>query len=264
MANTKRIRQNQSVDGNLTVAGDTSVVDLAASGDVTADGDVNVAGAVNADSVNSTNPIQSDSELKLKKISSPSSPASGYVSVYSKSDDALYYKNSSGSEKKVAQETGPQAAWVQDLKADGVAGGDGSATTWNTRDLNSLLNPFSVSWISVATNQITLTSGKYIIEGQAPVANANGPQIQHQTRLYNITDSSTALLGTTGNLDTAASTSASDYSFISGGISIAGTKVFELQHWISATGSAGSDFGIFAGSGAGEVYSQLKITRVGD
>lgn len=258
MANTKRVRNNISADTAIS-APTITADDLVVTDDASIGGDLAVTGNVSL-----AEPVVNEKEVKVKKISSPSSPASGYVSVYAKSDDALYYKNSGGAEKKIAQDAGPQVAVVQDLKADSTPGGDGSATTWNTRDLNSLLNPLSVSWISIGSNQITLSSGKYLIEGQCPISNANGPQIQHQARLRNITDSTTDLLGTSGNVDTAAGTSANDYSFIRGVISISASKVFEVQHWISATGGAGTDFGIFAASGAGEVYTQLKIQRLGD
>ena len=48
-----------------------------------------------------------EKQLVVKKIAAPSSPASGYLAVYGKSDNELYMKNSSGGETKISN---PSAA----------------------------------------------------------------------------------------------------------------------------------------------------------
>jgi len=46
-----------------------------------------------------------EKELILKEISTPSTPASGYVKLYSKSDDEVYFKNDSGTESRLSNQT---------------------------------------------------------------------------------------------------------------------------------------------------------------
>ena len=77
-------------------------------------------------------------------------------------------------------------------------------------------------------------------------------------RLQNITDSSTTILGVSiwcydVNL-------VSNLNAIEGAFTIAGTKVFEVQHRCATT-RAGDGFGLAAGFGT-EVYASITIAKV--
>ena len=149
---------------------------------------------------------------------------------------------------------GATYAVFQDVKASG-AGGTFTNGAWRTRDLQtSQYN--GITGCSLASNQITLAAGTYIVNAMAPANYVD----QHQTRFYNITDSSTAIIG--GNAYNAITSASVDtYSALQGGFTIAGSKVFELQHYGTTT-KAGTGFGTNNGFGAGETYAIITIAKV--
>jgi len=140
-----------------------------------------------------------------------------------------------------------------DEKTSGTQGGTATSGAYRTRDLNTSRGN-SISGCSLASNQITLPAGTFYISASAPANNGvNG----HQTRLQNITDSTTAIFGhNTKNPDYVSTSST-----IQGVITIASSKVFELQHRVTTTYSA-DGFGT-ALSFNTEVYSQITIMKVG-
>ena len=146
----------------------------------------------------------------------------------------------------------PTYAVFQDNKASG-AGGTFTSGSFLTRDLQTTVYN-GITGCSLASNQITLAAGTYIVNALAPAQGCD----QHQTRFYNITDSSTAIIG--GNAYTG-STSLDTYSALQGGFTIASSKVFELQHKGTTT-RAGAGFGTNNGFGVGEVYSIITIAKV--
>jgi hypothetical protein len=128
-----------------------------------------------------------------------------------------------------------------------------TAGAWQTRTLDTTNT--SQSWASLLSNQVTLTAGTYVFEASAPAYRVDN----HQSRIQNITDASTAVLGTT-DLSVSSASYATTRSFCVGTVTIASSKVFELQHRCTTT-KATDGFGPSAGIGS-EVYSVLKITKV--
>jgi hypothetical protein len=144
-------------------------------------------------------------------------------------------------------------AIFRDEKAQNTAGGTFTSGAWRTRDLNT--TQFNnITSASLSSNQITLPSGTYLIDGFAPAAIIN----KHQTRLQNITDSTTTLIGQ--NAFNEPASFVETYSRLSGIITIAATKTFELQHRSSAT-TATEGLGV-ANNLTTEVYSSITITKV--
>jgi hypothetical protein len=142
---------------------------------------------------------------------------------------------------------------VQDQKTAGTDGGTSSAGV-NTRALNySQAN--TISGASVASNQVTLPAGTYDVVGRAPAFGSN----HTKAYLYNVTDSALALPG-----DSAynAGSSVVVWSHVSGRITIASSKVFELRQYFE-TGVATNGLGTGSASGQVEVYSTLQFTKVG-
>ncbi|KKN42644.1 hypothetical protein LCGC14_0710960 [marine sediment metagenome] len=110
---------------------------------------------------------------------------------------------------------------VQDKKAITVHGGTFTTGAWQTRDINDEVSDPG-EHASISANQITLAAGTYRCHIIAPAYYVK----RHQTRLQNITDGATELLGTceyTGYILMTRST-------ISGRFIIASAKVFEVQH----------------------------------
>lgn len=148
-----------------------------------------------------------------------------------------------------------EPVFLKDVKANATNGGTFTSGSFLTRTLNTIENPFGVSWIALAANQFTLQPGTYLIEGGAPAFGVDN----HKTKIRNITDSTDAIIGSSavaGSVDTSDS-----HSLLTGTIVVATAKVFELQHYANTT-KATSGFGSNTSSGINEVYSQLKITRI--
>jgi len=148
---------------------------------------------------------------------------------------------------------------VQDEKASGTNAPTGTGATWNTRELNTLVVD-NIPGASVSSNQITLPAGEYYIDGDAPVhTGASG--IYSKLRFRNVTDGATVAIGTQARVDGDAATNVrmTDEMFVSGAFTIATTKVFELQQWLSGTDTA--TLGIAAATGENEVYARLRIWK---
>jgi hypothetical protein len=142
---------------------------------------------------------------------------------------------------------------VEDQQSSGTAGGTATSGAWQTRTLNTLVRNLGTLG-SLATNQITLPAGTYYVAFSAPAVVVN----QHQTRLQNITDTATPIIGTTEFASSLNNTLTRSHG--SGVFTIAGTKVFELQHRVTTT-RATDGFGV-AGSFGTEVYARVEITKV--
>ncbi|MFZ4411513.1 MAG: beta strand repeat-containing protein [Bacteroidales bacterium] len=149
-----------------------------------------------------------------------------------------------------------RVAYLSDVKASGTASGSAGAATTQTRTLNTIVDSTGIV-TSLASNQFTLSKGVYNIEASAPAFATNN----HRTRIRNITDSTTALLGTSEYATLA--TTSSNRSFVTGEISITSAKVFELQHYTLGA-SASNGLGVQTGSGESEVYATVKITKIKD
>lgn len=74
-------------------------------------------------------------DIKLLEVSTPSSPPSGKLSLYAKSDDTLYTKNSSGTEKQVA---------IKDVNSN--------------LSVNNLLEGYTTTATAAATTTLTVSS----------------------------------------------------------------------------------------------------------
>lgn len=145
-------------------------------------------------------------------------------------------------------------AYIKDVKSSGTNGGTFTSGAWQTRDLNDLSG--DTSFLSLASNQFTLSSGKYIIEASAPADQVNS----HKAMLYNITDSSNEIIGTTARCGTAQSTN--NRSYITGTVEISSSKTFEIQDYCQTT-RATDGFGVsFGNPSVDEVYTQVKITKL--
>lgn len=126
-------------------------------------------------------------------------------------------------------------------------------TTWITRVLNTTLTN-TINGASVALNAVTLPSGTYAVEAQGCAYLTQG----HQLRLYNQTD---ATVVTHGLSSYSNSTGLQDVAEMPIYIfTIAASKTFLLQHYTTASGGT---LGSAQSTGAGEVYADLKIWRIG-
>ena len=138
-------------------------------------------------------------------------------------------------------------------KTSGTNGGTATSGAWRTRDLNaSQFN--NISGASLASNQITLPAGTYLIEGECQCVAID----VNQVRFENITDSTTAVLGQ--NMYTEQSSNVGNMARVSGVFTIAGSKAFEFQQQCTFT-KTNNGFGV-ANSFGTNVYASITITKV--
>ena len=146
-----------------------------------------------------------------------------------------------------------KVAYIKDAKASGTAGGTFTSGAWQTRDLNTLSG--DIGFVSVSSNQFTLQPGKYKIDASAPAYLCN----LHKLKLYNITDSSDAIIGSSEYADV--TNLVQNSSFLEDEINISVPTIFEIQHRCSST-QASTGLGNTATFGVDEIYTQVKLTKL--
>ena len=137
-----------------------------------------------------------------------------------------------------------QLLHVRDEKAQGTDGG-GSGNGVLTRDLNTV-KVNEITGASLSSNQITLPSGTYYVEGMTSAFVPSDTQLY----LYNVTDSSFEVdgLSLTNNVP-----------LMSGRFTISAQKVFEIRY----NSSNGEPTGRGRNSNEStEVYTDVKIWKV--
>ena len=146
--------------------------------------------------------------------------------------------------------TGP-LLHVRDEKSSGTAGG-ASVVGWQTRTLNTIVTN-EISGASLASNTITLPAGSYEIDATVPGMRTGG----HRARLYNVTGSTTILLGTNEHSDSSAGTTRS---LIRGRFTLTASTDVRVDHYCA---SAVATFGLgFATSQGTEHYTDALIRKV--
>lgn len=168
---------------------------------------------------------------------------------------ALGLKDGTITAAKLAAGVGAQqVAILQHQAASGTAGGTFTSGAWRTRPITTeVSDPSNI--VSIASNQFTLGAGTYLIRGRATAGRVS----TSQARVQNITDGTTAGLG---NLVRCASSTveAGVDAHVSALVTIAGSKVFELQHRCETT-VATDGMGI-ASSWGTEVYATIEILKI--
>lgn len=153
------------------------------------------------------------------------------------------------------------SVFIKDVKGAGVGGGNFNNNAWRTRDLNTLENPDAYTWVSLSSNQFTLSSGTYIVEAEAPANIVDG----HVARLWNATDSTEVAIGSVEY--TGSGSTVSTKSKIVKQFTITANKTFEIQHNCQTTNASGTGFGTganFTPAITNNVFTQVKITRIAD
>ncbi len=143
----------------------------------------------------------------------------------------------------------------RDEQAQNTAGGTFTTGAWRTRVLNTEVSDVGGHG-SLASNQITLAAGTYLIDATAPAFNTQ----RHQLRLQNVTDATTILIGQSdwafegvSGVQTAAQ--------LRGIFTVAASKALELQHQSQRT-QATNGFGE-AANFTTEVYAVVELWKIG-
>ena len=145
-------------------------------------------------------------------------------------------------------------AIIADVKSNLTSGGTFTAGSWQTRDLNTeIADPDSI--VSISSNQFTLAAGSYLIKARCPAFNTNA----HQSRLYNVSDTSVEQVGTTSFVNANSGHVVTD-SFCLARVTISGSKVFEIQHYAAITSST-YGFGVGGNMGNSMIYTTVEIYK---
>jgi len=149
-------------------------------------------------------------------------------------------------------------ALIADHKSSGTNSGTFTSGAWRTRDLNTEVADAD-GIVSISSNQFTLQAGTYFIKWKCPAYGRD----YHQSRLYNITDSS--VVGSGESTYAQYSTNPQNSSDGQTRVTISGAKVFELQHRCSQSSSGeNTAFGRDVGDQftvTTEVFSQCAIFK---
>lgn len=144
----------------------------------------------------------------------------------------------------------------QDQKTQNTVGGAFSSGAWRTRVLNTEVSDVG-GYGTLASNQITLAAGTYLIRASAPAYYVN----RNQLRLQNVTDTTTLLVGQSNFSAAVGADMSETMALLSGVFTIAASKALELQHQCSTTN--GTDgFGVTANFTT-EVYAVVELWKIG-
>ena len=163
---------------------------------------------------------------------------------------------------------------IRDERSSGTSGATLTNNTWNTRALQT--EKTDDLTITLSSNQFALAAGTYWCEahsttwGEYAHSSGNTGFFKSQTRLRNISDSSTTLLSSPssllsdGSVSQNTKTSITLPNIIYGRFTIAGTKTFGLENWVSVQGNLGTSIkeGTAISSGENEVYADIKIWKL--
>jgi hypothetical protein len=140
---------------------------------------------------------------------------------------------------------------VREQEAQNTNAGAFTTGSWVTRTLNISVRNV-ISGASLASNQITLPAGTYAVEWSAP-ANDVG---NHQTQLYNVTDSVAITVGTT---ESAVGAGTQTRSIGISVFTLSTSKAITVQHRCRTT-RANDGLGT-AANFTTEIYSWVKIWK---
>ncbi|KKN27823.1 hypothetical protein LCGC14_0860440 [marine sediment metagenome] len=146
---------------------------------------------------------------------------------------------------------------LRDQKANNVGGGAFTSGAWRTRVLNIVATDQLGDVVTrLAANQFTLSAGTYIMYATAPALHVDN----HKAKLRNVSDNIDALTGTS-EFSGSGAYYACTVSIVSGIITIASEKTFEIQHRCGTTDGLG--FGNACNFGVLEEYTDVQLWKVG-
>tara|TARA_R110002126_G_scaffold28391_1_gene94544 strand:+ start:256 stop:792 length:537 start_codon:yes stop_codon:yes gene_type:complete len=152
-----------------------------------------------------------------------------------------------------ANPSAPATAMFNETQSSGTNGGSSSAA-WTKRVLNTTVAN-DITGCSIAASVITLTAGTYDIWAIAPAYSAG----EFKLKLRDTTNTSDAIIGSSER--NGVGTGNCTISTVQGRITPSGSTNYEVQMYcINAAGTVG--FGVAAGFGVSEIYTQIKIVKV--
>lgn len=146
---------------------------------------------------------------------------------------------------------------IIDQKASGTAGGTATAGSWQPRDMNTIKRNVNNTLITLASNQIKLKRGTYRCWISCPARECG----HHQSRLYNVSATTTLLVGSSADASAGANTCSR--SFIVGTFTLNDdNQLIEVQTRVENTSST-DGFGNAVNFGEVEVYTIAEFLQEG-
>lgn len=158
----------------------------------------------------------------------------------------------SNSTTTLSQYFARKIAIIRDEKPSGTPGGTFTSGAYQTRVLNTLVDPSGVV-TSLSANTFTLPAGHYRIRAAAPTYNTNLSKI----KLRNTTDSTDVIVGSSIYCGTSTLGEAT----LSGTFLISSPKSFQIMHRGNLT-TPSNGLGEAAGFGDVEVYATVELERL--
>ena len=152
-----------------------------------------------------------------------------------------------------------KVAVLTDSKTSGTSGGAGVATTWTTRELNTIAIDPNGLILDLTANQFTLAAGAYQIRAMAAFRHTG----HTRTRIYDVTGSAEAGVDVIIGYSVSSEVSNQANTYIDLNLRVQPHKdnVYRLEYYISAAGA--DHLGIAAGlTGIPEIYAICEITRL--
>ena len=190
-------------------------------------------------------------EITIKTGTTPGTPSAGNITLWADADGTLQALQSSGSSSGFGMYSA--YALFQDQKTANTSGGTFTLGAWRTRDINTEVTDTS-GIVSISSNQFTLAAGTYKISAVVPAHQVG----RHKAKLYNITDASDVIIGSSNFCNNTIATS--EPSFVKGVFTIAGTKTFEIQHYCQIT-AATYGYGVESNFAVVEVYTIVELWK---
>lgn len=171
-------------------------------------------------------------------------------------------------ENRIAKGLG-ETVLIKDVKSANTPGGTFTSGAWQPRIINTIFG--SASWITLTNgttgidgtaNQFTLQPGTYLIEGEAPAYSDTGQIDRHKSKLVSDPDGSPIdeIIGSSEY--TGGDGGVTSKSKILGVLVLNSITTFQVQHRCQTT-LATTGFGIESNFSVVEIYTQLKITKIG-
>jgi len=143
-------------------------------------------------------------------------------------------------------------------QASGTAGGSPTTSSYTKYPMNILLeNDGSVAG-AISSNQWTLAAGTYKIIGGS-FQNYQAGAVRY--RLYDTTDSLDVADSTSGFPNTTSNLGMITTMIVGQTFTIAGTKTFEVDYFISSNGGGSNTLGIACSSGVSETFGNICIQK---
>ena len=143
------------------------------------------------------------------------------------------------------------AAVITEEQTSGTPGGDFTQDTWQKRVINTEIDPSA--FVTLASGVMTLQAGTYLLRAWATAYNV----FRHKCRIRNTSDNTDVAIGS----NEYAPTTTQNPSQVSGLVTIAGAKNFELQHRCQSSNPS-HGLGSPLSDGVAEVYAQVTILQI--